>query len=175
VRPDLDTWVERPVIRVFHRREADVEPDVLWAAAQTIRLQDTRALGRLIRARIPGVSLQTAFDDLFQAPPFTVLYADEGALVSGLVGRIWTLKRDYPALAEPDEFRRWTVRGTVRVMFATWVETTGDGTAALVNETRVDAIDRRARLGLAALRPLIAGSHNLVGSDGLEIAVQRAT
>jgi hypothetical protein len=174
MKPDLDTWIERPSVRVKHRREAGVEPAALWDAARSIRLADTRALGRLVRLRIPGLSPDSLYDDMFRSPPFHVLHEDDGALVSGLVGRIWTLRRDYPDLADPDEFRHWSVRGTVRVMFANWVEPLGSSGAALVNETRVDAIDRGARLGLATLRPLIARAHNLIGSDGLDTAVRRA-
>jgi hypothetical protein len=174
VRPDLDTWVQQPVVRVVHRREVDAAPEALWAAAQSIRLSDTRALGRLVRVRIPGVPPADTYDHLFRSPPFNVLHAGEQALVSGLVGRIWTLRRDYPTLSEPDEFRRWSTRGTVRVLFATWVEPAGAHATALVSETRVDAVDRRARLGLGALRPLITGSHSLIGREGLEIAVRRA-
>jgi len=124
--------------------------------------------------RIPGISPEAVFDDMFRAPPFTVLQADEGALVSGLVGRIWTLRRDYPALAEADEFRRWRTRGTVRVLFAIWVEPVSDRVTAIVSETRVSAVDRRARLGLTAVRPLIATSHSLIDSDGIAIAIKRA-
>jgi hypothetical protein len=111
---------------------------------------------------------------MFRSPPFNILVADDGLLVSGLVGRIWTLKRDYPTLATPEDFRRWSVHGTVRVLFANWVEVIDEARAALINETRVDAVDRGGRLGLAALRPLITRSHNLIGSEGLEIAVRRA-
>jgi hypothetical protein len=174
VKPDLDTWLERPTIRIHQRREANVEPAALWSAARSVRLADTRALGRLIRLRIPGVPLGIAFDELFRGPPFTVLQEDETALLSGLVGRIWTIRRDYPSLSGPDEFRSWSARGTVRVLFATWVEPVSDGVAALVNETRVAAVDRRARFGLGAVRPLIAASQNLIGSDAFEVAVARA-
>lgn len=172
--PALDSWLERPLVRVYHRREASVGPAPLWAAARSVRLADTRALGRLVRLRIPGVSSDALFDDLLRSPPFTVLYADDGALLSGLVGRIWTLRRDYPELAEPDEFRHWAARGTVRVLFAVWVEPVSAGVTALVSETRVDAVDRWARLGLATLSPLIATSQNLIGSDALESAIRRA-
>jgi hypothetical protein len=174
VKPDLDSWLERPVIRIHHRREANVDPEALWAAARSVRLADTRALGRLIRLRIPGVPLGITFDELFRAPPFTVLRVDDSTLLSGLVGRIWTIRRDYPSLSGPDEFRYWSARGTVRVLFATWVEPAGPGVSALVSETRVAAVDRRARLGLVAVRPLIAASQNLVASDGIDIAVARA-
>lgn len=162
------------MIRVEHRREAEVSAATLWTAARSVTLGDTRALGRLIRVRIPGLSPEIGFDELFRSPPFYVLDERDGALVSGLVGRIWTLRRDYPALAEPEAFRHWSTRGTVRVMFATWVEPLGSGAAALVSETRIDAVDRRARLGLAAVRPLIVSSNGLVGSDGLDVAVRRA-
>lgn len=174
MKPDLDTWLEGALIHVHHRREADVEPAALWAAARSIRLADTRTLGRLVRLRIPGLSAGSVYDDMFRSPPFNVLYEDDGALVSGLVGRIWTLRRDYPELAKPDDFRHWSARGTVRVMFANWVEPIGSDRAALVNETRVDAVDRGARLGLSTLRPLIARAHNLIGSEGLDIAIKRA-
>jgi hypothetical protein len=174
MRPDLDAWLEHPAVRVHHRREANVEPAELWAAAQSVRLADTRALGRLVRVRIPGLSPAVLYDDMFRSPPFYVLHAEDGALVSGLVGRIWTLRRDYPALLEPEAFRCWSARGTVRVMFAIWVEPVESGGAALVNETRVDAVDRPARLGLATLRPLIVSAHSLIGSDGLQAAVHRA-
>jgi hypothetical protein len=172
--PDLDSWLERPLIRVRHRRQASAEPAALWEAARSVRLADTRALGRLVRIRIPGVPADASFDSLFRSPPFRELYADDGALLSGLVGRIWTLRRDYPALLEPDDFRSWAGRGTVRVLFAIWVEPVSPGVTALISETRVDAVDLRARLGLAALRPLIATSHNLIGSEALQIAVRRA-
>jgi hypothetical protein len=174
MKPDLDSWLARPIVRVHHQREARVPPAELWEAARSVRLADTRSLGRLVRLRIPGLEAGSVYDEMFRSSPFNVLWEDEGALVSGLVGRIWTLRRDYPELSEPDAFRTWAVRGTVRVMFANWVEPVGSGAAVLVNETRVDAVDRGARLGLATLRPLIARAHNLIGSDGLDIAVTRA-
>jgi hypothetical protein len=173
VKPDLDSWIERPLIRIHHQRQANVEPAALWAAARSIRLSDTRALGRLIRLRIPGVPSGLAYDELFRAPPFTVLHEDESTLLSGLVGRIWTVRRDYPLLSRPDEFRHWSRRGTVRVLFALWVEQPSPRVSALVSETRVAAVDRRGRLGLLAVRPLISASQNLIGSEALDIAVRR--
>jgi hypothetical protein len=172
--PDLDIWLDRAVVRVTHRRETGIEPDALWAAAKTIRLSDTRTLGRLVRLRIPGLAPDIAYDEMFRHPPFNVLHAGETTLVSGLVGRIWTLRRDYPALADPDAFRTWRARSTVRVLFAIWVEPLSSGGSALVSETRVAATDRPARVGVAMVRPLIVSSHHLVGSEGLEAAIARA-
>lgn len=172
--PDLDHWLDRPSVRIRHVRESEADPDALWAAARSVRMSETRRLGTLLRLRIPGLAADLPYDELFRAPPFTVLYEDERALLAGIVGRIWTVRRDYPTLSEPDEFRSWSARGTVRVLFANWVEPIDDDLTALVSETRVDAGDRLARLGLAAVRPLIVASHGLIASEGLERAVDRA-
>jgi hypothetical protein len=48
------------------------------------------------------------------------------------------------------------------------------GRSALVSETRVDAVDWSGRVGLAAIRPLIARSHALISSDGINAALARA-
>ena len=173
--PDLDHWLAQPTIRVAHGRETTVSTDRLWEAARSVRLTDTRLLGRLVRWRIPGLAPDMTFDDLFRSPPFLVL-ADrqDHALVSGLVGRIWTLRRDYPRLADPEDFRRWSAPGTARVLFANWIEPAPPERAALRSEVRVEAIGAQGRVGVAAVRPLVTAFGNLVGSDGIETAVKRA-
>ena len=174
MRPDLDAWLADPAIRVRHQREAPVDEATLWAAARTVRVGDTRVLGRLLRWRIPGVPASITYDELFREPPFAVLEEAEGAVVSGLVGRIWTLRRDYPLIAGPDEFLSWSMEGTVRVLYANWVEPAGSGGAAVVSETRVRATDRDGRRGLAGVRPLISGFNALIGREALDLAVRRA-
>jgi hypothetical protein len=127
-------------------------------------------LGRLVRWRIPGTPPDISFDEMFRRPPFLVLDEQaEQALISGLVGRIWTLRRDYPELGDPLEFKAWNTPGTARVLFANWVE---DG--ALVSETRVEGFGVQGRLGVRAVGPLIRGFQHLVGSDGIEAAVRLA-
>jgi len=121
--------------------------------------------------RIPGLDPELTIDRMFRSPPFNVLEDGESMLLSGLVGRIWTLRRDYPTLSGPAQFRTWSARGTVRVLFANWAAGTESGGSMLVSETRVDAVDWRGRLGLAAIRPLIARSHGLISSDGIDAAL----
>lgn len=174
MRPDLDHWLSRPAIRVEHRRQSSADTERLWEAASTIRLCDTALLGRLVRLRIPGIPRDISFDQLFRHPPFTVLEDEQGALVSGLVGRIWTLRRDYPQLPTPEDFRRWSTPGTARVMFANWVEPGQGSGATLRSESRVDALGIQGRFGLAAVRPLVAGFQNLVGSEAMEAALRLA-
>ena len=170
--PDLDFWLPHPSIRVAHRRATTASPDRLWEAARQVRLSDARLLGRLVRWRIPGLAPDLAFDEMFRAPPFLVLAEEPGrALVSGLVGRIWTLRRDYPRLRDPDDFRAWSAAGTARVLFANWVR---EDPTELHVEARVEPIGAQGRVGIAAVRPLVSAFGHLIGSDGLDAAVRRA-
>ncbi len=146
----------------------------LWAAARTVRLRDTQLLGRLVRWRIPGTPVSITFDEMFRQAPFIVLAEGDQSLLSGIVGRIWTLRRDYPALSGAEEFHEWSAGGTARVIFASWAEAAPDGGGALCSEVRVDAVGRQGRLGLAAVRPLVRGFHHLIGSDGIAAAVRSA-
>ena len=84
-------------------------------AARSVRLDQTRTIGHLVRWRIPGVPPDQSFMGLLSEDPFTLL--DEGPhhAISGLCGRIWTLSRDYGDLAGPDDFRAWNEPRTVRV------------------------------------------------------------
>lgn len=170
--PDLDHWLPDPAVRVIHRRQSAAPPERLWRAARELRLADTRLLGRLIRWRIPGVAGTSSFEELFCNPPFTVLAQEDLSLVSGLVGRIWTLRRDYPEL-DPGEFRQWSTSGTAKVVYAHWVTCT-EGGSELRSETRVQAFGTQGSLGLASVRPLIRAFEQLVGTDALAAAVRRA-
>ena len=171
---DLDAWLPAPAVRTRHRREAAASPDALWAAAGALRVDATGPLGRAVRWRIPGLPDGVTFRGMFAAPPFAVLAEGERWSLSGLVGRIWTLRRDYPLIAGAEGFRSWSTSGTARVVFANWVERTDAGGAALVSETRVRATDREGRVGVSAVRPLVSAFHSLIGREALDIAVRRA-
>jgi hypothetical protein len=138
-----------------------------------LRLSDTRLLGRLVRWRIPGIPAAATFEELLRSAPFAVLEESELSLLSGIVGRIWTLRRDYPTLASPADFRAWSEPGTVRVLFANWVET-GSGDNMLRSETRIEPFGVQGRLGLASVRPLIGGFQHLIVTDAMGVALRRA-
>ncbi|MDA0166347.1 hypothetical protein OM076_39140 [Solirubrobacter ginsenosidimutans] len=171
----LDHWVPDYSVRTYHRREATVDQAALWRAATTIRLADTRRLGKLVSWRIPDVHPSQTYHELFRAYPFTVLEETDDLLVSGLCGKIWTLARDYPRLADADAFADWDERGTVRVAFAHWAREREDGTSELCSEARVHAVDTTARLRLKAIWALLGPFERLVGAEPLELAVSRAT
>jgi hypothetical protein len=174
VKPDLDRWLSDPAIRVVHHGRSRASADELWRAATTLPLSETGRLGRLVRWRIPDLARDVTLDGLFRESPFMVLEEGEHALVSGLVGRIWTLRRDYPRLAGPDEFSEWSRRGTARVLFGTWAQADNAGQATLTTEARVQAIGAQGRVGVAAVRPIVRAFQNLVGSEGIGAAVRRA-
>jgi hypothetical protein len=172
--PNLDKWLPDPALRVVHRRESSVSAAQLWQAAREVRLSETARLGRLVRWRIPGLARDPGYDELFRQPPFMVLEEGERALVSGLVGRIWTLRRDYPQLGSPDEFMEWSRGGTARVVIATWADDRQDAGSVLTAEARVEPVGTQGRIGVAAVRPVVRAFQNLVGSDGINAAVRRA-
>jgi hypothetical protein len=170
--PDLDAWLAEPQVTSRHRRTSHAPPADLWHAAQQIRLDETRSLGRLVRWRIPDTPADLRFVDLFARYPFAVL--DEGPdwSISGLCGPIWTSARDY-ARIDVRTFREWTRPGTVRVLFGHWVEE-DDAGSALISEARVAPTDRFARLQLRALWLIVSRFERVIGSEPLPLAVARA-
>jgi hypothetical protein len=170
----LDRWLPEATVRSHHGRAADAGRDALWTAASSIRLTDTRRLGRLVGWRIPGAEAAETYHELFRTYPFCVLEESADLLVSGLCGRIWTLARDYPELEGPEAFAAWDEPGTVRLAFAHWVQPLDDGRAALFSEARVQPVDRYARLRLKAVWAVLGPFERLIGAEPLELAARRA-
>jgi hypothetical protein len=170
---DLDRWLAEPTLRTRHSRESPMSEQDLWASAKTVRLQDCHILGRLIRARIPGLRPSLTFDELFHNEPFNLLEEGPTYTLSGLCGRIWTVRGDFALLPRPADFLTWQTPGTVRVLFSQWSEAAAEG-SALVSEVRIGAVDRRAARYVRALEPFIAAFQGLVGVEPLSIAVRRA-
>jgi hypothetical protein len=169
----LDDWLPDAAVRTRHRQRSPAKPDELWSAAASVRLADTRSLGRLVRWRIPGVRDDQTFRELLSDYPFCVLDEGEHWSISGLCGRIWTLQHDYPRLDRPEEFRGWDEPGTVRVLLAHWVEPDGNG-STIVSEARVAPVDRRAALRLRSLWVVIGVFERLIGGEALALAAERA-
>ncbi|MGD0386638.1 MAG: hypothetical protein ABSB73_10935 [Solirubrobacteraceae bacterium] len=173
MHPDLDRWLQGPAVGTRHRRESSAAAEELWRAAATVTLRDCRLLGRLVGVRLPGARPEMTFDALFRAPPFLPL--DEGPTwaLSGLCGRIWTVRGELGRLDHPQAFLDWREPGTVRVLFAHWAAPLERG-AELRSEVRIAPVDRRAAVYLRALEPFIAAFQGLVGLETLSLAVRRA-
>ena len=99
-----------------------------------------------------------------------MLEQGERHLLAGLCGRIWTMARDYPRLAGPDDFARWDEPGTVRVLFGHWVRPAGGGCAELVSEARVAPVDRTAANRLRTLWKVVGPFERLVGAEAIVAA-----
>jgi hypothetical protein len=170
----LDRWLPDAQVRTHHRRCTAAGPDEVWEAASALRLSDTRTLGRLVRWRLPGTPADCTFRELLRRYPFVLL--DEGPRhsVSGLCGRIWNFRSDYPELSGPEDFAAWEEPGTVRVVFANWVAESADGGSELCDEARVEAVDRSASLRLRALWAAVGRFEGLIGAEAVSQAVRRA-
>jgi hypothetical protein len=169
----LDDWLPDPAIRVAHRVPSKASPTELWGAASGLTLAQSPVLGRLVQWRIPGTTRELSFDRLLREPPFLVLAEGEHSLLSGLVGRIWTLRRDYPTLPDPERFRAFSEKGSARVAIRIWAEEDPRG-GALCTEARVEALGVQGQVGVAAVRPLVRGFQHLIGSEALRAATRRA-
>jgi hypothetical protein len=172
--PDLNSWLPDPQVRTRHGYSAEADADQLWHAAEKVRLSDAPALGRAVRWRIPGTSPDVSFRDLFRQYPFAVIAEGPRWSVSGMCGRIWTLRRDYPRIEGADDFLAWDERGTVRVLLAHWIERGGPGQSALVSEARIKPVDRQAGLRLRALWTVVGHFERLIGGEVLRAAVRGA-
>lgn len=171
--PDLDRWLSDPAVRTVHRRDSRAPAPALWQAAATVALRDSRLLGRLIAARIPGTEPSTTFASMFRSPPFLLLEDGASFALTGLCGRIWTVRGELARLSAPADFLQWREPGTARVLFAHWVVARSGG-SSLHSEVRVAPVDRRAALYMRALEPFIAAFQGLVGREALAPAVRRA-
>jgi hypothetical protein len=174
MHPDLDSWLPDPQVRTYHRRSAEVDGDRLWDAAGKVRLSDAPTLGRAVRWRIPGTSPDMSFRDLFRQYPFAVIADGTDWSVSGMCGRIWTLRRDYPRIKGAEDFLAWGEPGTVRVVLAHWIEQDEPGRSSLVSEARIKPVDRQAGLRLRALWAIVGHFERLIGPEVLRAAVRRA-
>ena len=172
--PALDSWIPDPAVRTHLSTSARVPAARLWSAANTVRLSDTRTLGRLVRWRIPGLRAEQTFDALFRDYPFALLDEGENWTVSGLCGRIWTFAHDYPELRGDADFRAWNEPGTVRVLFAHWAVDSGDGVSELHSEERIEPLDERAAKRLRALWRIVGPFKDTISAEPLPIAVRRA-
>lgn len=173
-RPDLDRWLSEPAVRTTHRRKSSADVAAVWQAAGSVRLRDSRLLGRLVALRISGTKPEMTFASMFRSPPFVLLEDGPAFALSGLCGRIWTVRAELGRLVVAQDFLDWHEPGTARVLFANWVEPLDGRGSMLHSEVRAAPVDGRAARYMRALEPFIAAFQGLVGREALALAVRRA-
>ncbi len=174
VEDAIERWAPDPQIRSRHVRPSSADAATLWDAASSVRLDDTRTLGRLVRWRIPGTPGSLTFSELFARYPFTELETGPTWSISGLCGQIWTLARDYPRIDGPEAYEAWDEADTVKVLLAHWTRPRDGGGSELVSEARVVPIGRRATFRMRGLWALVGTFERLIGAEPLGVAIRRA-
>jgi hypothetical protein len=171
----IDSWLPHHHVRVRYARTAAATPDELWAAANQLRLRDTRTMRRLIRWRLGrhAPPAETTYRELFRSGIFTLLEEGERFSVSGAAGRIWSPSGDYARFESGDEYREWSHPGTAKVAFMTTVREHERG-SEIVSESRVLVQGRRARIVFRGFWAVVGPFGRYVGSEVLAAAVRRA-
>lgn len=171
IEPCIDKILSSPQVRTRHECSAGSSPADLWGAARRLSLSDTPRLSRMLRWRIPGTPEGISYGELFATRPFVIL--DEGELhsVSGICGSIWARRHAFGELRDASDFRDWSEPGTVRVLFAHWIEPHSGG-ASIVSEARVEPVDRAASWRLRLLWSTVGQLEFLIGSEALRAAAR---
>ncbi len=171
----LDTWVPKHNVHIRYARTSTASPGELWAAANEIRLSDTRTMRRLIRWRLGrhAPAGDVTYRELFRSGIFTLLEEGERYSVSGVAGRIWAPSGDYARFESSDEYREWSKRGTAKVVICTEVREHERG-SEIVSESRVQILGGRARILFRGLWTVVGPFGRYVGSEVLAAAVRRA-
>ena len=172
---DLDAWLPDPEIVTRHQRAAAVAPDALWAAARSVRLDQTRTIGRLVRWRIPGVPPDQSFMGLLASDPFTVLDEGPDYSISGLVRADLDVRA---RLRRPLRPRRLPglagAAHRARAVRALGDAPRPDGRSTLVSEARIGPTDKLATVRVRALWIAVGPFERLIGAEALALAAARA-
>ena len=168
-------WLPGSHARLHLARRSTATPDVLWEAAQTVRLSDAPRLNRVIRWRLgrhappPG----TTFEEFFRTGIFMLLEEGDRLFISGVAGKIWAPSGDYAQFETAAEYREYHRRGTAKVVLKIEVREHERG-SEIVSEARVWCADRRTQLIFRPFWAVVSPLARLIYSDGFAAAVRRA-
>ena len=161
---------------MLHVQRAAVPPERLWAAAQSVRVRDTRTLRPIIALRFGpyAPSPDTTFRELFRRPPFTLLEESGHASVSGMAGRLWALGDVFARIEGPDDYAAFADSGTAKVAVLNQVRPLAGGDSEILSEARVWCTNRSARLRFAPFWAVIGRFSIFIRLDLLATAARRA-
>ena len=124
-----------------HAVVVDASPDVAVAAMLSVPAGSGTVARLLLRAR--GLRAAPSLHELLVQLGFAVLHHTSTEVVVGGAGRPWTLRGGIHAFAEARP-------GEVRVAVDLRATALADGRSRLSTETRIAAVDRRARRAFGA-------------------------
>ena len=156
-------------------RVSRATPDELWDAAQSVRIQDTPRLARLIRWRLGrhAPPPDTTFEEFFRTGIFMLLEEGERLHVSGVAGRIWAPSGEYARFETAADYRQYGARGTAKVVLSNAVREHERG-SEIVHEAAVWVADRRTQLIFRPFWAAVGPLSRFIGTEALTVAVRRA-
>jgi hypothetical protein len=146
-------------VRTRHSRHVAASPESVWRAVERYDLSrdgslPVRALFRLRGLPAPRGSSR----EMLAGFGFVVLAERPGEeIVAGITGRFWVLRErgNLERPADLEAFKAFHRPGWAKGVMSIGVEPLDDGSTNLVTETRVQCLDRRARLRFALYWTLI--------------------
>ena len=177
VAPDLNLWLDRPALRIVHRRASRASAEQLWSAALEIELGEVGCWGGSFAGASPALAAEQSVRAAFRYPaPFLGTRAARKAEPA----RAWSVRSGpaarLPRAGGPEEFRDWSRRGTARVVFAPtgWQATDARLLGVDHVESRFRPLAPRAHGAAAVRAPWFAPSAPSSAPRGSQAAVRRA-
>jgi hypothetical protein len=139
-------------------------------------LRETRTLRPIIAWRLgryaPGAD--TPLRSVLASHPFHLL-AEQGMVsVSGMAGKLWSLRDTFVRFDGADGFRDWAEPGFCKVVVRHEVRPEGGGGSAIDSEVRIWCTSRGAQVHFRPYWAFIGPFSRFIGSELLSAAVRRA-
>jgi hypothetical protein len=162
--PPLDRWLPEFDVHERHERLLPVSPERALQIVLAVPAAPDPVVRLLLRLRglRPGRSIEELQDRL----GFDELERTPRTLVAGGCGTPWRPRAGSRPFANP-------APGTVRMAMAFWAEPRADG-SLLLTETRVTAVDERARRAFRRYWRLVGPFSALIRRRWLAAAAKRA-
>jgi hypothetical protein len=173
--PEVQDWLPGCHARLRFERASTASPELLWDAAQSVRLRDAPRLNRLIRWRLGkhAPPPATTFEEFFRTGIFMLLEEGQRLYISGVAGKIWAPSGDYAQFETAGEYREYRRRGTAKVVLKTEVREHARG-SQIVGEARIWCADRRTQLIFRPFWRVVSPFARFIHSEGFAAAVKRA-
>jgi hypothetical protein len=113
------------------------------------------------------------FAAVFARHPFHLLAEDGWGSVSGLGGKLWSLRGDYARFASPEAYREWAPGGTCKAALRNEVREHGAG-SEIVSEARVWCTSPGAWRRFRPYWAFVGPFSGFIGGELLLAAVRRA-
>jgi hypothetical protein len=162
-------------VRTHHARVSRAPAPALWQAARSVEVRETVSLRPLIAWRLGAHAPRgdEPFSAVFARHPFHLLAEDGWVTVSGLGGKLWSLRGDYATFGSPAEFRAWAPGGTCKVALRHEVREHPRG-AEIVSEARVWCTSPGAWRRFRPYWAVVGPFSRFIGGELLSAAVRRA-